>query len=121
PVRPSARIDIHAADGAEAGGVMCTAEARDGPQRLEIAVFGADTAADLDAGVRARNVEEAGSVHGTDTDVLDRRGLPHGKVGRHGTAGESKPSDAAQQQLRYETHSSPPSPTLPDRMVCIRG
>jgi len=42
--------------------------------------FGVYEAADAQAGVRARDEEVAGTVCGADPNVIDRRGLPDGKI-----------------------------------------
>jgi len=68
-------------------GAVCPAAAL-----RSVAVFATRPAADPQAGVGARDVEEACPVGGADADVFDRSRLRHRKVGclSHGHRGETR-------------------------------
>ena len=50
------------------------------PLLLKILILGLHVTTDAQAGVGARDEEVACPVGGADPDVIDRRGLPHGKI-----------------------------------------
>ena len=84
-----AGVEVETAQAAEAGHVVGAGRPRrEGRRAIDAAaalrpifVFEAGPAADAQAGVGARNVEEACSVGGADANVFNRRGLLDGKVG----------------------------------------
>lgn len=93
-----AGIEVELTAGAPAGRISGAAE------RLEVAILGANAARDAQAGFRARDVEEAGSVRGADTNVLNRRGLPSGKISGLSPSNGSETRDRTEEKALNELH-----------------
>ncbi|MHC2683440.1 hypothetical protein ACVJDU_005004 [Bradyrhizobium diazoefficiens] len=70
--------------------------------------FGTQIAAELDAGVAARDVVEARAIERADLDVLDRLGLDR-KIGRLGSTDGDQTRRSAEQKALHHFHIKPPS------------
>ncbi len=97
-----AGVDVEAREAGEAREV--TAARNVAAVGADVAVFGASAARDAQAGVGARDVEEAGTVGGADADVLDRNRLLHRQVGGLSPAHDGQPRRRTQEKALDELH-----------------
>ena len=98
-----AGIDVDAGEAAELRGVAGAGGVA-GPFG-HVAGFEAGTAADAQAGIGARDVEEARAVGAADPHVLDRDRLLNGKVGRLCTRNGGQPRRRSEKKALHELHS----------------
>ena len=73
--------------------------------RVIALIFGTHQAADLQAGVGARDIEEAGAEIVADLHILDRLGLRHREVGRQGGTRTQHRASREQEQSRCHVGS----------------
>jgi hypothetical protein len=84
-------------------------EARaDAVGRVEDTRFEEGETADLQAGIRARNVEEARTVSVAGVDVVHRRSLPGGKIRRLRASHGQKTRCRPEKKALYDLHDVPP-------------